>query len=62
MDNFSKEEICNALVVIRTICRQIEHCPECPFFNEDQEHCVIMNKAPSEWLFADEYTTWRAVR
>lgn len=60
--DYTNDEIINALTVIRNICKETENCFGCPFYDEGHDNCVIQNKNPVDWLFADEYNVWRAVR
>lgn len=56
----TKEEILNALHIIKDTCAEVTdiHCGSCPFSDEDG-HCIVTEQAPSAWnIKSDE--PWRA--
>lgn len=62
MNNETNEKIINALAVIRDVCRKVGDCPDCPFYSDEKDNCVIKSKTPGNWLLPGEYDVWRAVR
>ena len=50
-----REEIRNALKVIKSACEEIEcECGNlCPFYKED--FCMIQNSCPADWKIVDKY-------
>lgn len=50
---YSKEEILNALHLIKDICGENGECFTCPFSKEGQG-CLIDNRMPCEWELIDE--------
>ena len=62
----TKEEIVNALKVIKEECA--DHvCPDCPFFAPKQSDtvssCRIKNDAPQAWnITENKPETWRAFK
>lgn len=60
MMKYTKEEILNALQIIKDTCEESKCC-SCPFGNI-HEMCVIQDAPPSHWSFADEEKLWRAFK
>lgn len=60
----TKEEIINALKVIKDECEGIG-CDKCPFRRKNNlaYECVLMHTLPDEWDIADEEPeAWRAFK
>lgn len=63
----TKEEIINALKVIKEECRASEECKECPFCDDSIDYTTICMFdrpiAPAEWGISDiKPETWRAFK
>lgn len=63
----TKEEIINALKVIKEECRSHEECKKCPFCDDSIETptiCMLDRRyAPGEWELNDiKPETWRAFK
>lgn len=61
----SREEILQALRVIKDVCSQHDDCESCPFQVRDRfgdEGCKIQNDNddPSEWNIKDNDDNWKA--
>lgn len=55
----TKEEILNALHVIKDICDdETIDCYNCPFSDSDG-HCILTEQIPTAWDIKD-YEPWRA--
>lgn len=57
----TKEEILNALHVIKDTCSNvsdIQDCCLCPF-NDGDGHCIVAEQSPSAWDIVEK-ETWRA--
>ena len=58
----TKEEILNALHVIKDTCQEstdtYEDCLLCPF-NDGDGHCVLAEQSPLSWDIVEK-ETWRA--
>lgn len=57
----TKEEILNALHVIKDTCEEISDgaCSKCPF-SDKYGHCFINEIIPANWNFKKEEESWRA--
>lgn len=58
--NYSKEEICNALHIIKDIC-QLNDCSSCPF-GFGSNSCKLQDYAPSDLEIGNSESVWRAVK
>lgn len=57
----TKEEIINALKVIRDECQEAEECAKCPFSSQDGD-CKL-EEAPNTWAISDgKPPVWRALK
>ena len=54
----TREEILNALHIIKDTCQESTDCLLCPF-NDGYDHCIVNEQAPSAWDIKDE-EPWRA--
>ena len=60
----NKDEIYNALRVLKKVCSMFEECEDCPFsksFGVDP-HCMIRYSNPDTYRLTDEDRPWRALR
>ena len=59
----TKEEIINALKVIKDECREQYGCNNCPFGN-DAARCKVKGTSPIDWNIAElpPPQTWRALK
>lgn len=58
----TKEEILNALHVIKDICQdESMECDNCPFGNEESL-CLIKSSIPTNWIINEEDNVWRAFK
>lgn len=58
---YTKEEIINAVTVIKEICAN-QICQDCPFFRKGDNTCIVKNEVPSGWkINEDKPVTWRAL-
>ena len=60
----SKEEIINALKIIKDECASYEdYCYKCPFYNEQYDCCEITDGGgfPSDWIINDTTERWNAL-
>jgi hypothetical protein len=59
----TKEEIINALKVIKDECKEAESCLNCPFGNLERECLVQEGHVPEDWEINEEPPeTWRALK
>lgn len=58
----SKEEIINALTVIKETCKENEkHCNECPFYSNKAKMCHFRTMlSPYSWGIDEQQKLWRA--
>ena len=52
-------EIINALIIIRDVCINHEHCIDCPFYYPDM--CNIKHTDPDKWNLTTKYV-WKAFK
>lgn len=58
----TKEEILNALKIIKDECKDID-CEDCPFLNDENNVCCIQDDPPSSWkIKVETEQTWRAFK
>lgn len=58
----TKEEILNALKIIKDECKGID-CKDCPFLNDEDNNCRIQNDPPASWkIKVETEETWRAFK
>lgn len=58
----TKEEIINALKVIRDVCRECITCDVCPF-GKKNDICLLDEHIPDNWDITEEYPeVWRALK
>lgn len=57
---YTKEEILNALHLIKDICGENGECFTCPFFKEGYG-CLIDNRMPCKWELIDE-ENWKVFK
>lgn len=56
----TKEEILNALMVIKETCDEYEECEMCPFGSENDESCNLKFYVPSVWDMCPlDWRGWR---
>lgn len=57
----TKEEILNALHVIKDTCSNVTYIQDCGFcpFSDGDGHCIVSEQAPSDWDIVEK-ETWRA--
>lgn len=60
LNNHSKEEICNALEIIKDICYR-NTCSECPFGRGDND-CILQKYAPVDLEIENQENVWRALK
>ena len=58
--NYSKEEICNALHIIKDIC-QLNACSSCPF-GCGVNQCLLQENAPEDLNIANPESVWKALK
>lgn len=59
--NHSKEEICNALQIIKNICKN-NNCSTCPFgFYNGDDHCQFQRYSPCDFDIGNSDDIWRAI-
>lgn len=58
-----KEEILNALKVIRDICNSHKECATCPFYKTENRRnvCSIRDETPNNWRISGTNERWRAL-
>jgi hypothetical protein len=65
---YTKQEIVNALNIIKNICKHNQECEECPFYAKvpdwDEDSCLIEHGAPAYWdiVEPEQEPTWRAFK
>lgn len=59
----TKEEILNALHIIKDTCNENGFaCDSCPFYNEEEKLCWINGYRPDHWTFNEQKEVWRAFK
>lgn len=59
----TKEEIINALKVIKGECKEAETCLNCPFSNLERDCLVQEGHSPEDWEINEEPPEmWRALK
>ena len=53
----NKNDIIEALKIIRNLCEEMENCDVCPL-RYDNDYCTLEKVCPQDWLIADN--NWRA--
>lgn len=59
----TKEEIINALKVIKDECNQTSECDDCPFADKNN-NCAFSTEVPPDWEIAElpPPEKWRALK
>lgn len=57
---YTREQIIQALTVIRDTCEEYDDCSECPFSNRGD--CLVCSEgtSPEEWAI-NEFKSWKAI-
>ncbi len=60
----TKEEILNALQIIKDECKENGICRMCPFGDNGIQHgtyCRLKQSNPADWIIQEEKNLWRAL-
>lgn len=62
--SYSKEDIINALSLIKNICKSNTLCDACPFSRNVTKKCVVTGDSPMNWDIKEigEEEIWRAFK
>ena len=58
----NKEEIINALKMIKNVCNSLRYCTECPFYCNSNGKCLIQATIPNNWDINEDTIVWRALK
>lgn len=60
---FNRNELLNALAVIKKVCQNSMDCDDCPLRSKDFEDdsCALRITAPELWKLNEEKEKWRAL-
>ena len=60
-EKYSKEEIIDALRMLKDICLSCVECPECPFYDSLRSDCYLETVNPSGYRINEENKKWEIV-
>lgn len=58
----TNEDILNALRIIKSVCEENYQCKSCPFYDDNNEHCIPQSKPPAEYEILNGEPVWRAIK
>lgn len=58
-----REQIIQAMAVIKKVCEENIDCEACPFYSTNKKDCRLMysDETPRDWSINENNTAWRAL-
>lgn len=59
---YNRENLIEALTVIKEVCEKFEACRCCPMYSDDYKACLMEKEGPDEWEIITDTPPWRAIK